>query len=350
MNRKATHFLRLGLFVSVGLALFIIAIYYIGAKNNLIGKTITLRGIFTDVSGLRIGNNVRYSGINVGTVTDISLANDSLVLVEMSVEKNMQQVIRKDSRLAIGSEGVMGNKIMSVTPGTPNAPTINHFDTLPTVETVKFEAILFELKKSSQNATQITENLVAITHKINRGEGIFGKLFSDTVLSNNLTRISLHTANLTRDFSHISEKLNQEEGAFGKLLTDSSVGMQLETITSDLAYAITDLRKVMHKLEQGESLFGKILTDTAFSANLNTMSANLQYTLLQSRQVADNLEIISTEMVKGRGLVNRLLLDTAFADSIETTVQNINQTAKELEEAAKKVKSNWFIRSFSRKE
>ncbi len=349
MKRRATYVKRLGVFVTLGILFFIVAIYYIGAKNNLLGKTITIKGIFSDVSGLRIGNNVRYSGINVGTVADISLATDSLVLVKLNVQSDMLKVLRTDSRLAIASEGVMGNKVINITPGTTAEPYINDSDTLPTLETIKFDAILLELKKSSENATLLTNNLVAITDKINKGEGIFGKLFTDTALRNNLTRISNNTAHFTSDFADISDKINREEGTLSKLLTDPGLSQRIDSISINLTASSASLKAILAKVEHGQGIFGKIYTDTSVSGNLTDALRNLQHTLQQSRKVADNLEYISEKMIQGEGLLSRLLIDTALADSVETTMRNIDQSAKELEEAAKKVQSNWFIRNFSRK-
>lgn len=350
MKKTATHVLRLGVFVTIGILLFIVAIYYIGAKNNLFGKTISLKGIFADVSGLRIGNNVRYSGINVGTVADITLANDSLVMVELTIETEMLKVLRQDSKMAIGSDGVMGNKVINITPGTSTSPYINDCDTLPTLETLKFDAILSELKTSSQNATEITNNLVSITNKINRGEGIFGKLLTDTTMGNNLSRISENTADLTSHFAEISDKLNRKEGTLGKLLTDTTLSKRIDSIAINLKNSTASLQTILAKVEHGEGIFGKIYTDSSLSGNLHDVSNNLQYTLQQSRKIADNLEYISNQMIRGKGTLSRLLIDTALADSIELTLKNINQSAIELEEAAKIVKTNWFIRTFSPKD
>jgi len=350
MKRKKTNHLRLGVFVTLGMAVFIFAIYYIGAKNNLIGKTIAIKGIFNDVSGLRIGNNVRYSGINVGTVTGISLANDSLVLVELSIDTDFQHAIKKNSRMIIASEGVMGNRVINIMPGSPDAAPINIGDNLPTLEAIKTDAILQDLKRSSQNASQLTKNLVAISEKINRGEGLFGKLFTDTALRNNITRISINTSNLTEDFAQISTKLNQQQSALGKLLTDTTLGENIEKMGHDLEASAQHLNSITSKIDQGEGIFGKIFTDTSFTSNLNQASQHLNYTTAQSREIADNLKAISGELAKGGGLIKRLIYDSAFADSVETTVYNINKSAKELDEAAKKVKNNWFIRLFTKKE
>ena len=301
MNRKTTHSIRLGLFNTVGVATIIIAIDYIGIKMNLIAKTFMLSRIVNDPSELPMGNNVHDSELNVGMVTDITLTNNTLILVAASIEKHVHQVIRKNYALAIGSAGVMGKRVMSITPRAPHCITINDSDIFSILETLRFEAILSKLKKSSHNATQGTKKLVPRSHKIKQGEGVFGKLIAYSLLRNNFARISIHATNITHDFSHISDKLTQKEALFEKLLPDISVGMRLETISRNVTSPATNLRKIMQHFEQEERVFGKILINTTSSANLDQMFTHRQYTLQQSGKVADRLERISTTEVKGRG-------------------------------------------------
>ena len=225
---------RLGIFVTTGLAILIFAIYYIGSQSNRFGNKFNISGIFNDVSGLKIGNNVRFSGINIGTVVSVHILNDSLVQVDLALQKNVIKFIRKDSKMEIGSEGLMGNKIINIHAGTFNTPNIDEGDILETVEVVQIDAIMRELNISSKNTTIITSNLAEITEKINQGEGIFGKLFTDTSFTNNLERISKNTANLTNDFSYIAEKLSKEEGALGKLLTDTVFAKQIGAFGSNI--------------------------------------------------------------------------------------------------------------------
>ena len=88
--------IRLGLFVAGGLALFVIAIFIIGKQKNLFNPVFKLTTTFYNVSGLQVGNNIRFSGINVGTVDNIRIINDSTVKVEMSIKKNVNQFIKSD--------------------------------------------------------------------------------------------------------------------------------------------------------------------------------------------------------------------------------------------------------------
>lgn len=341
--------IRLGLFIIVGIAIFATAIYIIGKQRNLFGNTFTINGVFKDVSGLKVGNNVRYSGINVGTVSNIQLINDTLVKVQVTLEDKVHQFIREDSKMEIGTEGVMGNKVVNITPGTSNESVADEGDVLKTIEAVKMDEILEEVEKSSVNTTVITKNLADITTKINQGEGIFGNLFTDTSFTNNLNKISNNTADLTKNFSLITEKINKEKGLMGKLLSDSLLASRFDTAGNNIVRSTEDLREITQKINKGEGAFGKIFTDSSFTHNLDMAAKNLNYTTQQAKTISENLSEFTGDMKTGKGLINKLLTDSAFAERLDSTLRSINQSAKELDEAAETVRKNWFIRTFSSK-
>ncbi len=341
--------IRLTLFIVIGIGIFGYAIYTIGKQSNLFGNTFTISGIFKEVSGLKIGNNARFSGINVGTVSDITILNDTLVKVEITVESKVQEFIRKDSKLEIRTEGLMGNKVVNILPGTSTAPNIEEGDELKTIEAIEIDQIMEELKKSSENTTVVTKNLAEITDKINKGEGIFGKLFTDTTFTKNLEEISNNTAKMTNTLSEITSKIDKEEGVVGKLLSDTSLAKEFDEAGQNLLKSTKNLENFTSKINQGEGLFGKMYTDTGFIQNADKISSNLDYTSRKTKDLVDKLLTITGQIEGGKGLVNKLLTDSVFADSVQKTLNNIDKSVKELEEASETVRKNWFIRTFSSK-
>jgi len=341
--------IRLSLFILIGLAIFGYAIYTIGKQSNLFGNTFTISGVFKDVSGLKIGNNARFSGINVGTVSEITILNDTLVQVDITVEKKAHKFIRKDSKLEISTEGVMGNKVINIIPGTSDSPVVQENDKLETIEAIKIDEIMQELKKSSENTTIVTKNLAQITDKINQGEGIFGKIFTDTSFTNNLDKISYNTAKMTNTLSQITDKINNEKGVLGKLLSDTSLAKQFDLAGTNLLNSTKNLEDFTGKINAGEGLFGKMYTDTAFTKNIDDIFNNLNYTTDKAKQISDKLLKITDDIEGGKGFINKLLVDSLFADSIQKTLHNIDKSAREIEEASETIRKNWFLRTFSSK-
>ncbi|MDP3443999.1 MAG: MlaD family protein, partial [Ignavibacteria bacterium] len=108
MKKNASNKVKLGIFISLGMLLLILGIYFIGERQQFFRSTFRLNGVFKNVSGLQIGNNVRLSGVNVGTIDNITIISDTSVSVEIMIDEKARQFIKKDAIASIGSEGLMG--------------------------------------------------------------------------------------------------------------------------------------------------------------------------------------------------------------------------------------------------
>lgn len=189
METHSTQFkVRLGLFVAGGFIIFALAIFLIGRQKNLFNPTFRLITNFHNVSGMQVGNNIRFSGINVGTVDHIKIINDSTVQVDMIIQKSVQPFIKTDSEATIGSEGIIGDRILMITQGSAGAASANDGDLLPSVEPVEMDAIMQSLSVTAVNAEVITDQLAEIMVTINQGEGTLGRLIQDTTIAENINK------------------------------------------------------------------------------------------------------------------------------------------------------------------
>jgi len=183
---------RLGLFIAGGLALFVIAIFLIGKQKNLFNPVFELSSSFYNISGLQVGNNVRFSGINVGTVDNISIINDSTVKVDMLVRKDVKRFIKSDCQVAIGSEGLIGDRLLIITQGSYDAPEVTEGQELASTEPVEIDAIMASLQETAGNAEIISQQLAEIMIKINSGKGTLGRLIHDTTIAENISQTILN--------------------------------------------------------------------------------------------------------------------------------------------------------------
>lgn len=216
-NKNAKNNIRLGIFVSTGLALFIIAIYFIGANQQLFSRTITLNGMFRDISGLQKGNNVRFSGINVGTIDDIVIVSDSLVRVDMIIEKKVQKFIKKDAMATIGSEGLMGNKVLNITPGSGySGNIIDDGGTIKTKQLASMDGIMTKMDSVAGNAVFITADLKGMLANVHAGKGTLGKLFMDESMGNaidaTMTNVKQSTSTLNTDLKALQSNFLFKKG------------------------------------------------------------------------------------------------------------------------------------------
>jgi phospholipid/cholesterol/gamma-HCH transport system substrate-binding protein len=222
--------IRLGLFIAGGLALFVFAIFIIGKQKNLFNPVFELSANFNNISGLQVGNNIRFSGINVGTVDDITIINDSTIKVDMLIRKEIMQFIKSDCMVAIGSEGIIGDRLIVITRGSPDGPLVKEGQVLASTEPVETDAIMASLQVTAGNAEYITGQLAEIIFNINSGKGTIGRLIQDTTIAENLseTMYNLKTSSKGLDENMEAAKNNfllrgyftKKEKAALKLLED----------------------------------------------------------------------------------------------------------------------------------
>lgn len=199
------------MFAVMALAIAVSAIYYIGKQKNKFGSVLHISALFNSVGGLKIGSNVRFGGIDVGTVDDIELVTDTSVQVDMIIQKNVQKFIKKDAKASIGSEGLMGDKVIVIAPGTMGNETVTDGTSLASRQPIETDQILASLKISADNAAVITTNLADMTNRINHGKGALGKLLHDTTLS---TNISSTMKNLKASSEGLNENMEAAKHSF----------------------------------------------------------------------------------------------------------------------------------------
>ena len=187
-NHSSRFKVRLGLFVAGGFALLVIAIFMIGRQKNLFNPVFNLTTNFYSISGLQVGNNIRFSGINMGTVDNIKIINDTTVQVDMLIDKNIQKFIKTDCQVAIGSEGIIGDRVLNITQGSSDAPQVKNGEYLSSVEPVETDAIMASVQITAWNAEVITNQLAEIMTKINSGNGTLGRLIQDSTIAENISQ------------------------------------------------------------------------------------------------------------------------------------------------------------------
>lgn len=202
---SSSYKIRLGIFIASGLTIFSLAIFIIGKQKNLFNSVITIKANFQNVSGLEVGNNVRFSGITIGTVDKIAIINDSTVQVDLLIKKEVQAFIKKDSEVGIGSSGIIGDRLVIISQGGTNSPNIENWDELVSNEPVETDAIMGSLNLASFNAAIVSEQLAEILIKVNHGNGTFGQLIQDSTFARNLEQAIINLGNSSRDLNENME-------------------------------------------------------------------------------------------------------------------------------------------------
>ena len=261
--------IKVGLFILAGFVVFVVAIFVLGGKENLFTPTFKLKSEFESVSGLKTGGSVRLNGIVVGSVDGIDIETSNKVMVTMTLEKSIQKFIKKDSKVTIGSDGLVGNKVIDISPGTPGAPEIQDGELLGSIKPVEVADIMNSLKESSDNASDITKDLSDITAKVNSGHGTLGQLVNNDTL--------YRSADLTlRSFSTSSGQLNEIFGKIDKMV--NNVSGNVENTSVQLERISRDISEIVRKMNSNESVIGTLLTDTTFANNIKAIMENANNT------------------------------------------------------------------------
>jgi len=280
---------RLGIFVLAGTSLLILALYFIGNKQNLFGSTFILNARFNDVNGLMSGNNVRIAGINIGTVESVDIINDTTVNVVMVIEDKSRAFIKKNSTARVGTDGLMGNKLVIISSSEIKAAIVADEDILPTIRPLETDEMLRTLSTTNENIKFITTDLKGIVQKFN-GPNTLWSILMDTVVAENLKQAIVNikltgenTAIVSGDLSNIMKGIKEGKGTMGALITDTALAQKfhqtivnINLISDSLALVSGDLKYVTRKIKKGEGAVGTLLMDTAFVNNLNQSMINIK--------------------------------------------------------------------------
>jgi len=266
MKKKISHKIRLGIFVSLGILIFILAIYFIGEKQQLFRSTFRLSGEFKDVAGLQAGNNVRLSGINVGTVENVIIVSDTSVKVEILIDESTRKFIRKDAIASIGSEGLMGNKVLVISPGTGGKGIIENNDIISTAQPTDMDEIMKSLKTTIDNTANITGDLAKISTNIESGKGTIGRLMMDKEWRQDIQSTIVNLKEGSVGFKTFMEKTNELD----------SILIRLNKTIDNTANITYDLSKITNNIQSGEGMIGKLLMDQSMGQNLDSTLINLK--------------------------------------------------------------------------
>jgi phospholipid/cholesterol/gamma-HCH transport system substrate-binding protein len=227
MHKESGFTWKLGMFVIIGLVLFVGTIYFVGRQKNLFGSTFKLKAQFKTVSGLKEGNNVRFSGINIGTVDGIELISDSSVMVELLIKKDVQKFIKTDAVASIGSDGLMGDKVLTISPGNSSSNMVKDNAIISSKSAVEMADVMSSLKNSVDNAGIITAQLAQVSYKINNGNGALAKLISDDGYSSSIKGTLTNLQTSSNEFANFTANLNK--GALSDKLDSTMSNLQSGT-------------------------------------------------------------------------------------------------------------------------
>ena len=319
MDKKSVNNVRLGVFVLSAVAFLIFLLYMIGRNKSLFGATYILNAKFENVQGLIPGNNVRYLGIQTGTVKGIEIVNDTTIVVSMLIEKNMQQIIRKNATAAIGTDGIVGNKVINIVPNKTYAELATDGDIIYSKKPMNTDEILSTLSKTNQDVAVIAAELKITVQQINNSKGLWA-LMND-------------------------QKLAEE-------LQQSAINLNFATAKAGLL--ANNLNYIVKDVAGGKGTVGMLLKDTAFAYQLHeaAFKINKVGTRIDSLTLAIDKIVkgVDKDINDGKGPANAFLKDSVLVKNLSLTIENLRKGTHSFNQNMDAIKSSFLFRGYFKRQ
>lgn len=296
-----------GVFIFLGIAIFIITILTLGGEKKTFRDSITIKTVFDDVEGLQKGNNVWFSGVKIGTIKRVLFVGNSMVEVDLNIEEKSKGFIRKDATAKIGSEGFIGNKIIEISGGTPKVASVEDGDMLAVEKTLSTDEMIGTFQANNKNLLDITTDLKVVSKRLTNGEGTVGKLLTDDTMADELSsvlaalrRASANTERLTATVHNYTKQLNNKGSLTHELVSDTVVfarikatARQIDEISKTTNEVILDLKNASNNINRGvnntNSPVGMLLKDEAAANDIKVILSNLNS---GTKKLDENLEAL----------------------------------------------------------
>lgn len=293
MAEENSQRIKLGLFVLGGTLLLVLALYLMGTRRDLFSRSISISSELQEVGGLRTGNNVRYAGIDVGIVDVIEIINDTIVRVHMDIRTEHAEHIRTNALASVGTDGLIGNKLVNIIPSAGTGTPISDGDVLGSVPSLDTDAMMRTLDRTNGNLAAITDDLRLVSERMNDPKNFVGMLTDSamgSVVRDAMNQLNLAAGNarsLTEGVNSLVADLESGKGALGVLLTDKAAEADVRRMLSELhsaadtlGHAIGRIDRFSQSLESGKGLVNTLVRDTALATNVRQMMIRLDTTTL----------------------------------------------------------------------
>jgi len=325
MANRTSDTIKLGIFVLAGLGLLIAFLYMLGKNQNFFTSRFLVTARFENVNGLVPGGNVRVSGIVVGVVESVTLMNDTLVEVALRLDDEMRKVVRKNTIASIGTDGLVGNRVVNLLPAKEPAPLIEPGDIIRSESDVSTSEMLRTLDRTNRNVLEISEGLIQTIDRINKSAQL-ATLLNDQSLSLNLKAALVNLRNTTVAASATAK----------------------------------DLQALVGGIRNGEGTVGALLRDTTLAHELNQAARKLNAVEEQAGRLVLNMDTlvqhatalvgnVQTDIQQGPGTAHLLLRDSLAADRVQAILQNIEVGTGRFSEDMEALKHNFLFRGYFRK-
>jgi len=301
-----------GLFIFLGLAIFITAVFTIDAQKKTFAHAVHIKVVFDNVGGLQEGNNVWLSGVKIGTVKKISFYGNTQVQIVMSVDQDARSHIYQDAKAKISSDGFIGNRIVEIFGGTSDAREIEDGGYLTSEKSIQTDEMLATLQENNKNLLEVTGDLKVISRRIREGKGTIWELLNDPSIANNLRATLINFKKTSVNSEMAIAKVNAFVSGFNK---------------------------------QG-TLLNELSTDTVDFTRFRETLVKLNHASLSISEFADSLKLAGKSLNRTDNPAGVLLNDRQVAEDLKNITRNLDSSSRKLDEDLRAIQSNFLFRGY----
>ena len=331
MVKEKSNNIRLGLFVTVTSIILLVSVYLIGNNKNIFGSSFVISTVLNNAGGLQAGNNVRFAGINVGTIKKIEITSDTTLKVDLRLANDVKTFIRKNATTSVSIDGLVGSALVNIHPGADPAPAVEAGDVLKSADVMGTSDLIANLGNTNENLASFVQDLLEISDKINNGQGPIPRLIQDSLMARNMVQAmqnlniaSQHMASTLKKLENSIDQLQNEEGLAKQLMTDTLIMTNLRSLSLDIN------KKISQKLD-------------TIVEGISETSTNLSHSTKTLQQVLE-------QVLEGDGALSQLLYDPEMARTLKETLDNIEAGTAKFDEDMEALKHNFLFRRYFRKQ
>lgn len=315
MAKSTSQFVKLGLFVIFGSLLILVTAYMIGNEQNVFRPTFQISAVFNNVNGLQKGNNVRYSGIQVGTVRDIVMEQDTSIRVYMQIQEGMMTHIKDNAVAVIGSDGLVGSMLVNILPGPGIGAPVRDGGEIASYSSISTQDMLSTLNVTNENVSLLSADLLEVTHALRSGSGVLAQLLYDSTMAKDL-RQGFHNLNVS---------------------------------TARTEEAISRLNKMIGEWRLEQSTLRLLTDDPEFTGQIQRVAANLDSSGQEIRELTGRINDLIGGVQQGEGTLGMLMTDSSMAAEIRHGLRHLDSGLVKFDENMEALKHNWLTRGYFKK-
>jgi phospholipid/cholesterol/gamma-HCH transport system substrate-binding protein len=346
-QRERAAKIRVGVFVLVGLGVFLGVIYMLGARARLFESRYTLYAEFSDVGGLQEGATVRLAGVQIGRVSGVTLPAEpgGKVRVSLRIASQFADRIRKDSEARIQTQGLLGDRIVEITIGTARTAALQPNETLRSRDPVDISNVIGEGAGVVRSVAALSESLRDVATQFEKS-----RVMEDLAATMNTTR------KVAEQVGRIADRAEKGPGLAHTLLYEEPIALR----RVDAMLAST--QAIINRIERGEGAAGVLTSDKSTRAAQRLVAAMERFGALADRpagdegllpalffdpkyksvledlqHVAHNFRDVSDRLAGGRGTLGALIKDEPAEGSVAQASRDLQATLGNLRAITEKI-------------